>query len=248
MTTTVMCPIPTVDRRTNIDELAEIARQEHELAVGRSADAVGHAIKCGEALYRVRAMLPRGEWGRWLTDNFPHTPYTARNYIRLFEHQEDVINEGCTTIEGARKLLAGVRPKGRLNEDQIAEIKELFDAGVPRREIAKRFGVDAQTVKYWADPKSRKNQIRQRARWRQKQRKARALLERKEKDEYVKSHGGTIADGYSSLRKAAQHLDRAIEETDNRDTKDAIKAALATVHQAEDEIIKALKQERTLNG
>jgi hypothetical protein len=54
------------------------ARQE-----GLHSVRVKHAVQCGKALLRLKVLLGRGGWGRWVQERCAVNRMTANRYIRL---------------------------------------------------------------------------------------------------------------------------------------------------------------------
>jgi hypothetical protein len=104
--------------------MAEIRRQ-HEAAQDAFRSAVEHAIRCGELLAEAKAQLPHGGWGAWLAENFPASDRTARGYMRLAAHAEEVNRQGLADlgIEGALRELAAPRDDLNAAPDEEAEGK-----------------------------------------------------------------------------------------------------------------------------
>lgn len=90
-------------------EINVLHRQAQEMALS-------YAIQIGQRLKEAKAMLPHGEWGRWLETEVPFKPSTAQNFMRIFEeygsNQTSLFGEAKTQTIGnlpytkALKLLA----------------------------------------------------------------------------------------------------------------------------------------------
>jgi hypothetical protein len=60
------------------------ANAEARAAEEHHRKSVVHAIRCGEALIKAKAVLNQhGEWEKWLRKNFEHSVRTARLYMQL---------------------------------------------------------------------------------------------------------------------------------------------------------------------
>ena len=59
-------------------EINVLHRQAQEMALS-------YAIQIGQRLKEAKAMLPHGEWGRWLETEVPFKPSTAQNFMRIFD-------------------------------------------------------------------------------------------------------------------------------------------------------------------
>lgn len=66
------------DIQTVTVEINVLHRQAQEMALS-------YAIQIGQRLKEAKAMLPHGEWGRWLETEVPFKPSTAQNFMRIFE-------------------------------------------------------------------------------------------------------------------------------------------------------------------
>jgi predicted transcriptional regulator len=236
----------------SLDGLAEFARSEHRRALGAITVAVEHAIRAGEALIAIKAEVPSGEWKAWLAENFPSTHSTAVTYMRLAIHQDQVRASEERTITGAHKMLVGVPGISRAAwnarpAEQKAEAKALRDEGMTQRQIADLFGVNVSTVKDWLDPTWKRKRMAAKTAARRRQDAARKALaekeRRQERDRLAKAAVGTAETAYSSARRLASDLDKALADAAPAQ-RETLREALALAHKTEDAIVAALKQAR----
>jgi hypothetical protein len=105
----------TPDTTTPLSRLLNTARDAHR-AIG-GADTLGslalrNAFVAGDALIAAKARVNRGEWAATLEQTgIPSS--TARLYMRLARHRDQIIAAGCKSISGARDLLTDRKPPRR---------------------------------------------------------------------------------------------------------------------------------------
>ena len=109
-----MSAVPARREPAALTDLAEAVRTEHEAAQVAFRSAVDHAVRCGQLLAEAKAQVSHGGWGAWLAENFPASDRTARGYMRLAAHAEEVNRQGLADlgIEGALRELAAPRDEG----------------------------------------------------------------------------------------------------------------------------------------
>jgi hypothetical protein len=230
-----------------LDELAAAANSEHHQAVEAATAAVDHAIRSGELLAAAhQRVTAAGEsWSQWLTENFEGVHRTAATYIRIAAHR-DHVPDGAGLVE-ARRALRGLPrvyigpalPSGAPEETKD-EARRLRSEGMSLKATAERLGVSKSSILNWTDP-DHYAKVRARARrYNARQRLARGELRRRERDAVVRAAGGALADAYGLVRRAAQAVDRARAEADDREAKNALAAALGELHSTEDKIVRAL--------
>lgn len=114
------------DATSLITALAADIRREHEAAERAFANAVEHAIRCGQLLNEAKQELPHGGWLPWLDDHFPASRRTAQGYMRLARRAEDAQALAHLGIEGALRMLAAPKPSS--DEEQIAALAARLDS------------------------------------------------------------------------------------------------------------------------
>ena len=89
-------------------ELARDINREHGLVETHVANAMQHAITCGQILHDAKEKAGHGNWLVWLAENFNASVDTAENYMRLASNSERVRN--LSMREGLR-VLAPPKPR-----------------------------------------------------------------------------------------------------------------------------------------
>jgi hypothetical protein len=119
-----------------LEEQAAIANSEYELCTATAAAALDHAVRCGEALLRAKAEVPKGEWEEWVNDNF-RAPRQARAYIRLAL----IWLRGLPSVDGT-----GLAHPPEVREEAM----RLLASGMSGRMVAKALGLGRTTLGRWA--------------------------------------------------------------------------------------------------
>jgi Protein of unknown function (DUF3102) len=94
-----------------IDQLAAVARMERDAAL--------HAIVIGLTLYRIKASLPYGQFGKWISKHLEPKKSQVNNYMRLataFLENSGVSKPDLLALPGdsAKMILTGDGPAKRL--------------------------------------------------------------------------------------------------------------------------------------
>lgn len=244
-------------RHDSLDQLAHAVRDEHRLVLEHAGRAVEHALRCGEALRAAHATLKVGEakdgrWGLWLSQNAPELDKsTAYKYMRLAHYAQEVRSANPKYIKDAMRAidhLPRVSPSGGsagrwLNDDAKRQMLALHREGdYSLDELAEMFGVSTSTAWYWVSPKNEARRKKAAAKRKAQGARAMELLERSKRDEEINMRGGTIADGYSLLRRATQAIDRAHNSNKiSAEQRVALSRALNSLYRAEDEIAEAVR-------
>lgn len=237
----------------SLDELAARANAEHalveaeaEAARERISAGLLHAIKSGAALLEVKERLGSGEFDPWLESNWAGSKTMAKCYCRWAYYKEEILSapmDVSTSNVGA--IVVGLPPiptNGyRVPQEKIDQMKQLRAEGMPYRAIAEIVGVGAQSVSYHIEPGAKAKRIAENKRWKRRQAAARKALDQQEREREIRKAGGNISAAYSYVRKAAAELDAALGDAASPEVRQALRAALAGVHKAEDEIGKAVR-------
>lgn len=93
----------------------------HNEIEGYLTKTLESAIRIGELLTEQKTGLPHGQFTPWIEDSLPFTPRTARNYMRLFEHRDQLKTETVSVLGEAYRLLAAPKPTDPLQEAESAE-------------------------------------------------------------------------------------------------------------------------------
>lgn len=224
-----------------LDALAETARVEHLLVLQAGASMVDHAITAGEALLAAKMQVPKGAWGNWLRENFEPSDWTAKTYMRLAQHKDEVrANLEAPTLTEAITHLRGLpttRRRNYVSEATKQEALSLRAEGESIRTVASKLGVSRQAVRDWTDPAYYQSRRKKQA---SKQRRGRVALRAQERERSIRKIGGPVAESYALIRRTAQALDRAHSTSEDREVRRALSSALAKLHEVEDEIVKAV--------
>jgi phage N-6-adenine-methyltransferase len=94
-------------RQLSLDELADVANEEHLQCVAAMGSVLEHAIKAGDALALAKAQLKHGEWLQWLGANFNASQVTASAYMRVAANYKHASNLEPSSIRQALKMIAG---------------------------------------------------------------------------------------------------------------------------------------------
>lgn len=225
-----------------LGELAKIANDAHASASAAAQTALDYAFRAGDALLSVREQLPHGEWESWVERNCTFARHTAGVYMRLARYQQ-LLPAHITTQREAQVYLRGVMPSTNSASALSDEIRDeglrLLRSGMRKNDVAEALGVSRWTVQRWAGGKKGLDRERRKAAVRA--RRARAALRRDERAKEIKAKGGSAAEAYSLIRKAAQELDRAHADASDSAARQALSDAQRGLHKVEDDIALALK-------
>lgn len=239
----------------SLDQLAEQASSEHrqaceavDEAFHHMSNGLYHAIRSGRALKVCRERIQdQSEWLTWL-EATGVGQVTAKRYIRLAAYESVILDAGeSMTIMSALRYLKGLpaaTPKGReLSGEVVESMKRLHAQGETPRSIASVLGVSESGVRNHVVPGERERHRKAAARLRRQTRAERAAFAAKQEADAIKKAGGNISAAYSYVRKAAAELDAALGDATSPEVRTALRAALAGVHKAEDEIGKAVRSQ-----
>lgn len=76
-----------VERLTS---LAQKINAEHRAFASTFRKTVEHGIRAGELLSEAKTQCLHGAWLPWLESNFEGAPRTAQEYMRLYNHREEI--------------------------------------------------------------------------------------------------------------------------------------------------------------
>ena len=135
--------------------LAHEINTAHTNAQQHAQKSVESAISAGEALLEAKEQLKHGEWLPWLRDNCKVSERSARVYIRLAKHKDEVLKSADAadlTIRGALDaidadpLAEHARVINEASEgtwETSTELADLFD------EVRQSFKGDDNAFKAW---------------------------------------------------------------------------------------------------
>lgn len=238
----------------DVQDLAQQATDEYRLSYTSAVNALEHAITCGEILLRIQSTVPDGKWGKWCAANVPEINFTTvTKFCRLATYRDQLQAGGFTTIDRAMGHLHALdiprRPVGPMRRPRKLDVdvaRKLRREGMNYVQIAEVFNVSDTTVAIHLDPKRRAAMLERNKISKRRRLAAKIALAAAERDEAVRRTGGTPAEAYAMLRRTALVIDRAITETQDPTERSRLTAALGFCHKSEDEIVAALRIERTL--
>lgn len=112
----------------------------HSDALSMLNNALGNAIEIGAILARVKREK-RGGYDRWIEENLPFTTRTARTYVRMYEHREEIQEAGLSSLQDATRFLSG--PAEAAPQDQARQLYKAFRRGeslkAPERRILREY-------------------------------------------------------------------------------------------------------------
>jgi len=94
----------------NLETLAERINAEHQACEEAATTALSHAMNAGDLLTGAKAQLPHGGFGAWLEENFAGSGRTARAYMRVARHRDELEAQrqrsATLSLDGALKALS----------------------------------------------------------------------------------------------------------------------------------------------
>jgi len=115
------------DIEKNLGGLAERINAEHRACESAVNSALTHAMNAGGMLSEAKAALPHGAFGTWLKENFAGSDRTARAYMRVHSHREELEakrqSSATLSLEGALKTLS--TPKDAPEAGRPAMLEEM---------------------------------------------------------------------------------------------------------------------------
>lgn len=244
----------------SLEELAAAANREHGAGRRAAGEALAHWIATGDVLLIARAhfmegalsdgdggRIRRGEWRQWLRDYFDGGVATGTSCMRLAKYQKEIAAEGINTIKPAEAYLRGLPPVGEEDHNLYGkrireEAHRLYSTGITQREVGRLLGVSHCTVSRWvADGGGAEKRYADKRRAKEQRSRVEARIKRQlEREATMRKVGGSVAESYSMIRKTLGVFDRAHSEAEDREIRAALSSAMAKLHAAEDEIVKAL--------
>jgi hypothetical protein len=118
----------------SLADLAARIKAEHEAAGAAIKKGLQHSIAAGALLVEAKDQVPHGQWLQWIKEHCGMPERTARLYMRLARHRNEIGNVADLTVRGAIDLLA----RSKDEADATAEAFELLDmAGAELVELEK---------------------------------------------------------------------------------------------------------------
>ena len=105
-------------------DLAARINHAHEACCRAAGDALTHALNAGELLAQAKAQCQHGQWSQWLADNFSGSDRTARAYMRIASHREEIEAKRQTTADlTLERALNYIAPRQRKEPDTAAQLQ-----------------------------------------------------------------------------------------------------------------------------
>lgn len=243
-----------------LQELANEANREHDLAQGVLTTWVEHAARIGAILNQAREQVPRGQWHAFTREYLHFGESSCQIYSKVAQHIDFLRLNGATTMTATTQLLSQLpsrwrpgRPDGVKNKDfhpnrpALDELKRLRSQGLSYGAIASKFGVSRNSVRRWIDPDfARWEQQRDYEKERQRRaqttarKKAQLVGERVLLSKQAVARNDPLGHALEHLRKLLQYLDKAMSDGP-AEQRPEVRRAMACTHQAEDNIVAALR-------
>jgi hypothetical protein len=228
----------------SLDDLKAQVSKEHNAALVAARTTIAHAIRAGEALLQIRAILmPKGEWTQFIDHESPIDRTQGYRYMRLAQLRE-LIPPTVKSITEADELLKGLPsadgtgPRTRVEDLRKEEAQEwrAEEPPVPYKEIARRLGLPVSTVHNWFKPrKAKRDRASQKAeREREEQRAIRRLAAKNDT---------ALSEAYATAERMRDILGQARREATTPEAKAALKRAEEYHHVTRDSVVEALKEE-----
>jgi DUF3102 family protein len=112
-------------RSNSLADLAARIRIEHEACRQALKHGLEHAIAAGELLIEAKKQLKHGQWLPWLREHCRTPERTARHYMRLAKHKEQIGNIADLTVTEAVAALAPISPSPLMLETFLHELAEI---------------------------------------------------------------------------------------------------------------------------
>jgi hypothetical protein len=115
-----------IEKKQIINEIVSL----HNEISGLLKMSLKKAIRIGELLSEQKASLKHGEFIPWIKANLPFTERTAQNYMRLYQHRDQLKNETVSYLTEGYKLLQEPpepsKQKSLLEQLQDLAVKRLY--------------------------------------------------------------------------------------------------------------------------
>jgi hypothetical protein len=96
-----------------LDTLAARINEEHRACEMAANAALTHAMSAGELLMEAKGQLSHGAFGPWLKENFAGSDRTARAYMRVYSHREELEakwqSSATLSLVGALRALSATK-------------------------------------------------------------------------------------------------------------------------------------------
>ena len=80
-----LIPIPQQNQQLSVRNIETVTEEINILTAQAQTTAIAYIIELGRRLTEAKAMLPHGEWTKWLKDKVNYSQSTANNYMKIYE-------------------------------------------------------------------------------------------------------------------------------------------------------------------
>jgi hypothetical protein len=104
----------------SLGTLADRINVKHRACETAANAALEHAMSAGDLLSEAKTKLPHGEFGAWIEENFAGSARTARAYMRVASHRDELEakrqSSATLSLDGALKALSAPKSPPTLAE------------------------------------------------------------------------------------------------------------------------------------
>ena len=113
-----------------INQLSKKIKELHNLIGIQLRTPIKTAIEIGGLLLEAKQGIEYGKFNQWINDNFQFSEKIAYNYMKLFEHNDKIVN--CTILQDAYKLIETIEKQEKYDRYQkrLILIKEYKETGI----------------------------------------------------------------------------------------------------------------------
>ena len=104
-----------------------------------------HAMKAGEYLAVAKKLVGHGCWADWIEENCEFSYRTARNYIRVYTHREQLPQREDTSYRRAIKMLRTDPTKKTGKKKQSKHVIRIIDLG-DLKKLVSRYKIDTEVA------------------------------------------------------------------------------------------------------
>ena len=120
------------------------ANVAHDFITQGAFDMIKAMIMVGEILHRKKAQLAHGKWIPWVKHNLEFSYKTATNYMRLYEHRDEVFAQEPGSLQDAIATLSDRKriTPGLLSGDHKVLRRKIVKPSIVVRKRLKRMPTD----------------------------------------------------------------------------------------------------------
>lgn len=122
-------------------DVNEIALEINVIKRQARHSMMGYALEVGKRLKEAKALVPFGEWGRWLTENVDYSERTAQNLMRVAEEYGQSASKTLDALEFSKAVALLALPENE--REKFVEDNDV--PGMSTREL--QDALDAEKAK-----------------------------------------------------------------------------------------------------